>query len=485
MTVTSVHSAAIDEFVERARQHWRVPGLAVAALHKGEPVHVKAYGVKSLDTGDPADIDTAFAIASCSKAFTATLAAALVGDGKLGWDDPIRKYLPEFRLYDPWISDRVTIRDMLANRTGLSRACPWECSDEIDRHEVLRRAAETQPLAGFRDQYAYSNIGFVVAAEAMARAAGRPFETLLEERILAPLGMSATKVAPDAWRRATNIAVPHHQLREVPRARGHWNGDGIVGAGSMIMTAGDAMRWLKLQLGGGRIDGVEIVARDAFAETHFLQVAARDRQWFDGYGLGWWIQRLPSGRCVYHDGALEGSRARIRLDLDQDFACFTAINLDSPANQPVSNFTFRQVSGLEQEDWIAKFDGYAEHDRATWKARIAAAQADDAAQPSRWASGDFAGRYRHWGFGTIAIEERADDTLWLSVAGDSWYDGPLVRYGAHAFEYQGDGRLYPERPMPTKPQGMPSWVEFTEAAGRITGCIWRGMWFGEARCERL
>src|SRR6185437_4555635 len=320
---------------------------------------------------------------------------------------------------------------------------------------------------------------------AMARAAGRPLETLIEERILAPLGMSATKVAPDAWRRATNIAVPHHQLREVPRARGHWNGDGIVGAGSMIMTAGDAVRWLKLQLGGGRIDGVEIVARDAFAETHFLQVAARDRQWFDGYGLGWWIQRLPSGRCVYHDGALEGSRARIRLDLDQDFACFTAINLDSPANQPVSNFTFRQVSGLEQEDWIAKFDGYAEHDRATWKARIAAAQADDAAQPSRWASGDFAGRYRHWGFGTIAIEERADDTLWLSVAGDSWYDGPLVRYGAHAFEYQGDGRLYPERPMPTKPQGMPSWVEFTEAAGRITGCIWRGMWFGEARCERL
>jgi CubicO group peptidase (beta-lactamase class C family) len=86
----------------------------------------------------------------------------------------------------------------------------------MDRHEVLRHAAETQPLAGFRDQYTYWNIGFVVAAEAMARAAGRPFETLLEERLLAPLGMSATKVAPDAWKRAANIAVPHHQVREVP-----------------------------------------------------------------------------------------------------------------------------------------------------------------------------------------------------------------------------------------------------------------------------
>ena len=102
-------SRQIDSFVEEVQQRWDVPGLAVVVVRRDGPMHVGAYGVRNVETSVLADIDTAFAIGSCSKGFTSSLAAALADAGKLDWDDPVRKYLPNFHLYDPWISDHANI----------------------------------------------------------------------------------------------------------------------------------------------------------------------------------------------------------------------------------------------------------------------------------------------------------------------------------------------------------------------------------------
>jgi CubicO group peptidase (beta-lactamase class C family) len=142
-------STQVDAFIEEVQQRWEVPGVTVAVVRRDGPVHVRAYGVRSVATAIPADIDTAFAIGSCSKAFTSGLAAALADAGMLGWDDPIRKYLPSFQLYDPWISDRVTFRDALANRTGLSRASVGEYGSDLSRAEVLHQARHIQPHLAF------------------------------------------------------------------------------------------------------------------------------------------------------------------------------------------------------------------------------------------------------------------------------------------------------------------------------------------------
>jgi CubicO group peptidase (beta-lactamase class C family) len=133
-------SAEINRVVEDVRRHYLVPGLAIAVVRGGDAVHVQAYGLRNTAGYAAADIDTAFAIGSCSKAFTCALAAALVDDHRLGWDDRVRTYLPGFQLHDPWISDHLTIRDLLANRTGLSRASVGEYGSDLSRPDLLQRA---------------------------------------------------------------------------------------------------------------------------------------------------------------------------------------------------------------------------------------------------------------------------------------------------------------------------------------------------------
>jgi CubicO group peptidase (beta-lactamase class C family) len=142
---------------------------------------VRGYGVRSVETSIPIDADTAFAIGSCSKAFTSGLAAALVDAGVLSWDDPVRKYLPSFELYDAWVSDHVTLRDLLANRTGISRASVGEYGSDLSQTEVLLNARHIRPVAQFRDQFTYSNIGYAAAAEAMAQSLGSPFNLVLDK----------------------------------------------------------------------------------------------------------------------------------------------------------------------------------------------------------------------------------------------------------------------------------------------------------------
>lgn len=183
-------SRQIDSFVEEVQQRWEVPGLAVVVVRRDGPIHVGAYGVRNVETSVLADADTAFTIGSCSKGFTSSLAAALADAGKLDWDEPVRKYLPTFHLYDPWISDHVTLRDLLANRTGLSRASVGEYGSDLSRADLLQQAHYIQPACGFRDQFSYCNVGYAAVAEAMAASVGRPFEHAMDEYLLRPLGLT-------------------------------------------------------------------------------------------------------------------------------------------------------------------------------------------------------------------------------------------------------------------------------------------------------
>jgi CubicO group peptidase (beta-lactamase class C family) len=138
-------SREIDRFVERVRDHWQVPGVAIAVVNEGVPIYVQVYGVASLADGTSADIHTAFPLGSCSKAFTGFIAAVLVDNGLIEWDDPLRKFLPTLTLHDPWVAEHITIRDALANRTGLSRASLAEYGSDLSLYEVIEHAREIQP----------------------------------------------------------------------------------------------------------------------------------------------------------------------------------------------------------------------------------------------------------------------------------------------------------------------------------------------------
>jgi CubicO group peptidase (beta-lactamase class C family) len=477
----SLLSAQIDAFVDRVRAHWSVPGVAVAALRGAGPVHVRAYGILDVESGAPADIDSAFAIGSCSKAFTAALAATLVDRGELGWDDPIRKFLGAFQLYDPWVSDHATLRDLLAHRTGLSRASVGEYGSDLSRAEILNHARSIQPIAAFRDQFTYCNVGFLAAAEAMTVAAGQPFETLMAQRLFAPLGLKASTVADQPWAMRRNMAAPHYKtdgkvIRVPPMALAN-----LVGVGSQAMSAQDAARWLQFHLTEAAPDGTEPVSKLELRETHLLQAMRRDRTWFEGYGLGWDVRR----RFIHHEGAIRGFRAIAWCDLEQGSAVFVATNIGcGSAHFAVAGQLHQLLRDEPVKDWIAHFDEIERQAQDERRTRFEKERAAEPVSRSRWSLAAFAGTYRHNGFGTLRIAPKAD-FLWFHIDGLSGFDGPLMRYSGLGFEYQGDrdAMAWPGIATPTTPKGDFARVRFLAGDKQIMGLDWFD-WFGEARFVR-
>ena len=172
---------------------WNVPGASVAVFSNKAPVLVRGYGTTVAGKDNPVDEDTRFPIGSLTKAFIAAAVGLLVGDGKLFWDDPVRTILPEFALADRWVSDTVTIRDLLSHRTGLGRAIRLMWKDvEFDPDDFIRRARFMQFDRGFREGFGYANIHYVVAGAIIEAISGMPWGMFLRERIFIPMGMTST-----------------------------------------------------------------------------------------------------------------------------------------------------------------------------------------------------------------------------------------------------------------------------------------------------
>lgn len=469
----STLSADLDRFVEAVRQHYRVPGVAVAVVHGGQAVHIAAYGRRSLNIDAATDIDTAFAIGSCSKAVTSAVAAAMVDDGKLGWDDRVRTYLPDFQLHDPWISDHVTIRDLLANRTGLSRASVGEYGSDLSRADVLQRTQTIPSACGFRDQFAYCNIGFVAAAEAMAQCSGAAFDRLVDLHILRSLGMTAGRVG-DSVVVTDNVAVPHYPIDGEVRPVPAMVTDNLVGALGMMMSARDAARWLAFHLGEQR-------RGSAIGETHLLQIAKRDRRLDEGYGLGWYVRN----RRVQHEGAQRGFRANIWCDLEAGTGIFVATNLGiGRAHFAITNHIIQRCRGETPLDWIAEIDRLDQCELNQRMASFAQERRDRPISSSGLRLDDFTGTFRHPGFGVLRIDSRGDH-LRFRIEHLSGFDGPLMRYSAMGFEYQGDRDSTAWAPLaiPREPRGDCARVQFRAENGVVDGLAWSD-WFGTAHFVR-
>ena len=209
-----------DAYVAAAVRAWGIPGLSVAVVKNDSVVFARGFGVRRLGEDAPVTERTLFAIASCTKAFTAAAIAMLVDSAKLAWDDPATKYLKGFQLFDPYVTRELTVRDLLSHRSGLARGDGVWWATPYDRAEVLRRVRYLEPSWSFRSRYGYQNIMFLAAGEIVPAVAGKTWEQFVRERIFAPLGMttSTTSIAalPAAGGAGGDVASPHQTIWSVP-----------------------------------------------------------------------------------------------------------------------------------------------------------------------------------------------------------------------------------------------------------------------------
>lgn len=324
--------AELDAYTRQAVRDWGLPGVAVAAVRGDSVLFVRGYGVREIGGRDSVDEHTAFDAASLSKSFTATIVAMLVDEGRMRWDAPVRTYLPELAFSDPYLTANVTIRDLLAHRTGLKTSnAMWRITGH-PRDEVLRRVRFIPVQSPFRTSLIYSNVGYAIAGEASARAAGQPWETLVRARILDPLGMRDSFLWSE-WAahegRGANVASAHtviggvHQV--VDRRDGTPERDGrnaTAPAGSVQSSAWDLARWMRFHLTGGRIDGRKLVSDSALHETWSPQVLvpttaafreARQLRYFAAYGMGWQVWDYRGHPLLWHSGSGNGQLAYMAL----------------------------------------------------------------------------------------------------------------------------------------------------------------------------
>ena len=207
-----------DARVNTVLQQLGAPGATVAIVENGKVTLAHGYGLRALNSPDKVGPDTLFQIGSTSKAFTSAALAMLVEEGKIKWDDPVIDHLPDFRMYDPWVTREITIRDLLTHRSGLGLGqgdLMFVPATTLSRADTVRRVRYLKPETSFRSSFAYDNVLYIVAGQLIEAVSGQTWETFVSERILKPAGMAHT-VTNDADRfLAADRALPHGRLGEI------------------------------------------------------------------------------------------------------------------------------------------------------------------------------------------------------------------------------------------------------------------------------
>ncbi len=301
--------AALPRHIASVLEASGVPGLSVAVVYQGETMLAEGYGVRNLGTGQPVDAGTVFQLASVSKSVGATVVAREVSAGTVTWTTPVVTNLPDFALSDPWVTQRVTIADLYAHRSGLYEHAGDELEDlGYDRDEVLRRLRYT-PLAGFREEENYTNFGLTAAAESVARAARLDWASLSERDLYQPLGMTSTSSRFADFAALENRAVGHVPVDGVWRVTTQQRRpDAQSPAGGVSSSAADMAAWMKLVLAGGTFGGERLIDADALVPAitgQFVSKPARSadgRAGLSGYGFN--VGSTPGGLAsISHSGA--------------------------------------------------------------------------------------------------------------------------------------------------------------------------------------
>jgi CubicO group peptidase (beta-lactamase class C family) len=321
-----IRPAVLDEIIEKHRKALDVPGVAVAIVHGDETVYIKGFGVKRIGEPDPVTPDTRFAICSTTKAFTTAAMAILVDEGKMAWDDPVKKHIPYFKLSDPLADANVTMRDIVCHRTGFLGADILYEGSFLSREEVTKKVG-LQPMSGpFRSVYLYSNTLFIVAGEAVGRIAGTTWEDFVARRLLGPLGMTHTDFRVTEAVKSPDHATPHVRRSEKWEPVAWRNLYTAAPAGGINSSVRDLTRWLRLHLNKGVFEGKVVIKEASLRETHAPQMlyrnapnAINEAPHMTATGLGWNIQDYRGHFVVFHPGASIGFSSQVILVPDQRY----------------------------------------------------------------------------------------------------------------------------------------------------------------------
>lgn len=354
----------LDAYIAKAVRDWEVPGVAIAVVRNDTLLVAKGYGVRELGKPELVDGNTLFDVASLTKSFTAAGAAILVDEGKLRWDDYVRRHLPSLRFPDPYLDQHTTLRDVLSHRTGLNPS-NWMVrlmGEERDM-DALHRVPYLKPSAEFRTTLVYANIGYTIAGAVTAAVAKMPWAEFIQTRLIRPLGMTRSYANEDAPA-SGNVASPHAVLggTQVPiRTSGVPDGP----SGGVRSTANDMARWLRFQINRGELDAMRLVSERSMEEMHSPQIIipttaamrrARLVETLAAYGMGWQVMDFRGRRMLWHSGNADGMPSYMAILPDQRIGVVVLVNswIAPTLHGAIASRVFDTLLGIEPRDFSAE-----------------------------------------------------------------------------------------------------------------------------------
>tara|TARA_R110002073_G_scaffold56835_9_gene144454 strand:+ start:6557 stop:8047 length:1491 start_codon:yes stop_codon:yes gene_type:complete len=359
--------AELDHYIENAFTVWNPPGLAVTVVKDGEIIFKKGYGVRTLETDNNVDEHTLFVCASTTKAFTAAGLAMLVDDGKIKWDDHVINYLPDFQLYDPYITRELTIRDLLTHRSGLGNTDYLWSWMTISGDSALYKMREVKPTYSLRSSFIYQNLMYLAAGKVIEKVNRQSWESFLKERIYNPLGMHETFATYEMVKEKENKADAHMTFEGETIKIDQLVADEIGPAGSMWSSINDMGKWIQFLLNNGIHEGDTLISSKNFKELFKPQQIIPENEFYPTqkltkphwttYGLGWFQHDYKGKMVQFHTGSLPGMVAIAGLIPEENIGVYVMGNLDHVELRHAIMYAVFDlfIDGKITRDWSTEF----------------------------------------------------------------------------------------------------------------------------------
>lgn len=472
--------AGFEQRVEQVRKDIGVPGVAITIVENGQPTLVRGWGTRLVGTSLPVGPETIFPTGSTGKAFTTAALAILVDQGKLKWDDPVIDHIPWFRMYDPWVTREMTVRDLLVHRSGLGLGAGdllFLPNSTLSRKETVERLRHIKPATSFRSGYAYDNVLYMVAGQLVEEVSGRTWEQFVREQIFRPLGMNESTVTSAGFLQTDNRAHAHIRSdgpiiglgEQKPVDDSAQIAENAAPAGGLSISAEDMTRWLLTQLNRGKIPGTgrrlysEEQAK-AMWEPVVLQPISPAPPGFEAvqpnfqtYALGWDVRDYRGAKLIWHGGAVFGSLAAVALLPERKVGIYIAAN--SNEGQLVRGLLYELLDhylGAPASQWPEKYDVVRTERIKAAAEMVQNAEAKPAEIGPSLPLDRYTGDYADPWYGTINVR-RAGKGLHIEFPHSTGMDGPLTHHQYDTF-----------RTNPTLKWVEPAYVTFSlDADGKV------------------
>ena len=359
----------IDKATLKAMELFDVPGIAVAVVKDGKVIHSKGYGVRSINHPDKVDIYTNFGIASNSKAFTSAALAILIDQNKLNWDDRVVQYIPEFKMYNEYVTQEFTIKDLLTHRSGLGLGAGdlmiWPDGHNFTSKDIVQNIQFLKPVSSFRTKYDYDNLLYIIAGVVIERVSGMSWASFVEKEIMNPIGMTKSAGNWNRLKDKSNVIEPHVPIDDRLQVIDRYTNTIFDAAAGIYSNIDDLSKWVLLHLNEGKIKDKTIFSKERHFEMWTPETLMSNQtvepyfSLFKAYGLGWQLTDVSGRLQVSHTGGLEGTVTQITLLPQENLGIIVLTNQQSGyAFYAITNTIKNHYLGLPyfdfNQDYYAK-----------------------------------------------------------------------------------------------------------------------------------